>query len=50
MGKQRARKNINFRQTRSERSATNCYRAFGKYRKEKYYDKNQKGSNIPQKT
>lgn len=34
-GKKIAKKrlNINFRQTHSERSATNSYRNFGKYRK-----------------
>gem|GEM_PF-5389617 len=37
MGKQKARRNINFRQTRSERSATNSYRTFGKYVKERFY-------------
>lgn len=36
MVKQRVRKNINFRQTRSERSATNSYKSFGKYIKEKF--------------
>lgn len=30
------RRNINFRQTHSERSATNSYRGFGKYLKEKF--------------
>lgn len=39
MGKQRARKNINFRQTHSERSATNSYRNFGKFLKEKLFNK-----------
>lgn len=34
--KQRARKNINFRQTHSERSATQSYRGFGKYLKQKF--------------
>lgn len=34
--KNQARRNINFRETRSERSATNSYRAFGKYIKEKF--------------
>ncbi|MDP3988421.1 MAG: hypothetical protein Q8P80_04735 [Candidatus Levybacteria bacterium] len=36
MGKQPARKNINFRETKSERSATNSYRGFGKYIKERF--------------
>ncbi len=31
MGK--ARRNLNFRETSSERSATSSYRSFGKYRK-----------------
>lgn len=43
MGK-RSRKNINFRQTHSERSATNSYRNFGKFLKEKFYNKFIKGS------
>ena len=29
-------RNINFRQTKSERSATGSYKSFGKYLKEKY--------------
>lgn len=31
------RKNINFRQTRSERSATRSYKDFGRYLKEKFF-------------
>lgn len=37
MGKQRGKKNINFRETHSERSATNSYRNFGKFLKQKFY-------------
>lgn len=29
-------RNINFRETRSERSATRSYKAFGKYLKERF--------------
>lgn len=32
---QKRRSNINFRQTRSERSATQSYRNFGKYLKDR---------------
>lgn len=35
MPKNRKQQNINFRQTRSERSGTASYRAFGKYMKNK---------------
>ncbi len=31
--KNQSRKNINFRETKSERSATDSYRGFGRYRK-----------------
>ncbi len=33
MAKQQANKNMNFRQTHSERSATASYKAFGNYQK-----------------